>query len=195
MSCFSCCCTTEDRNQIRVEALHSDEVVTSFSIFDEPPMRKPTLLTSRPTSAMEVGKSRQRLADAEKEGSVDFLTSLVKGRRCKHLSEKTFARMEVEYYVDATRAQMVMKTVGDRQPKMMACPVKSIEDIYTINDGDDCFPKQVMELLTPQEKVGLFMIVHTTDNPFAEVGRVLLIEDSESSRDSLLQQLMNIIRL
>jgi len=147
------------------------------------------LLTSR--RGIVAGKEKPK-QDAEKDEPNDLMFSMAKGRRCKHVSEKTLAQMQVEYHVDTTLGHIVMKTVGAVPPKTMVCPVTSIADIYTVNDGADCFPRRILDLLTPKEKLGLFMIVHTTDNPFAEVGRFFLVEDSESARDSLLEQLQKL---
>eukprot|EP00443_Scrippsiella_acuminata_P040839 CAMPEP_0115269226 /NCGR_PEP_ID=MMETSP0270-20121206/52931_1 /TAXON_ID=71861 /ORGANISM="Scrippsiella trochoidea, Strain CCMP3099" /LENGTH=155 /DNA_ID=CAMNT_0002685461 /DNA_START=155 /DNA_END=622 /DNA_ORIENTATION=+ len=142
------------------------------------------------STAVHIPESKQILADAEKDKSVDLASGFTKGRRCICLSESTGERTAAEYFVDDDLGQLVVKTAASAGwPKMVVCPVMSIADIYTIEDGEECFPRHIIELLTSQEKAGLFLIEHTTDGSSAELASIYLVEASQAALGDLLGRL------
>mmetsp|Transcript_80202 Transcript_80202/g.208418 ORF Transcript_80202/g.208418 Transcript_80202/m.208418 type:complete len:208 (+) Transcript_80202:102-725(+) len=195
--CSSCCAPSEDPNQLRFE-ISTDENLPS-KLFDDPPSVIPTLLMSQPggkaAGVAQVPKLKQLAAEDEDLGkdqpTVFTPISAVAGRKCTLLSERTGARTAGEYVVEAESLQLTVRATGssERPEVLHRCPLMHIEDIYIVEDGEDCFPPGIIELLTPEEKDGLFMIVHSFDDPNADVAELCLVEASRSDRDNLLEHL------
>jgi len=131
-------------------------------------------------------------ADSVEEQPSHSSTSMARGRKCWHISEKTGLRNEVEYRVDVKSGQLVLKMIrSSGRQDMLSFPIMSIEDIFTIEDGEDCFPAPLMKSLSAEERAGLFIIEYTHDDgtSIQRVG-VYLVEASRSARDELLQCLL-----
>mmetsp|Transcript_80201 Transcript_80201/g.208415 ORF Transcript_80201/g.208415 Transcript_80201/m.208415 type:complete len:208 (+) Transcript_80201:102-725(+) len=198
--CSSCCAPSEDPNQLRFE-ISTDENLPS-KLFDDPPSVIPTLLMSQPggkaAGVAQVPKLKQLAAEDEDLGkdqpTVFTPISAVAGRKCTLLSERTGARTAGEYVVEAESLQLTVRATGssERPEVLHRCPLMHIEDIYIVEDGEDCFPPGIIELLTPEEKDGLFMIVHSVDDPNADVAHLCLVEASRSDRDNLLEHLRDV---
>mmetsp|Transcript_80206 Transcript_80206/g.208426 ORF Transcript_80206/g.208426 Transcript_80206/m.208426 type:complete len:204 (+) Transcript_80206:102-713(+) len=197
---WSCCAPSEDPNQLRFE-ISTDENLPS-KLFDDPPSVIPTLLMSQPggkaAGVAQVPKLKQLAAEDEDLGkdqpTVFTPISAVAGRKCTLLSERTGARTAGEYVVEAESLQLTVRATGssERPEVLHRCPLMHIEDIYIVEDGEDCFPPGIIELLTPEEKDGLFMIVHSVDDPNADVAHLCLVEASRSDRDNLLEHLRDV---
>jgi len=112
-----------------------------------------------------------------------------RGRRCVCLSEETGARTEAQYFVDMGLGQLVLKATG--RAVQQEIPVVSISDIYTIEDGEDCFPPHVLQLLAPEEEARLCLIVHNAADSMAPAN-LYLVETTQSTRDDLLQCLWDL---
>lgn len=151
------------------------------------------MLSSQPCAkpgAAEVPKLKQVEAGTENQPANLAATSAAKGKRCTFVSARTGARAAAEYVVDVDALQLVVRMSGrDGRSELAACPVMAIEDIFTIDDGEDCFPIEVLQSLTPEEKDGLFMVVHARDDLSADVTHLCLVEASRSARDDLLEYL------
>jgi len=195
----SCCAPSVDPDQFRLD-ISTDEHLSS-ELYDEPPSVIPTLLVSQPggkAGVAQVPKLKQLVAEAEDlcqdQPTVFTALSPVAGRKCTLLSESMGARMEVKYAVDEDLLQLTIQATGNpEQPEVLhRCPLMHIEDIYIVEDGEDCFPPGIIELLTPEEKDGLFMIVHSDDDPNADVTELCLVEASRSDRDNLLEHLRDV---
>mmetsp|Transcript_28119 Transcript_28119/g.70633 ORF Transcript_28119/g.70633 Transcript_28119/m.70633 type:complete len:204 (-) Transcript_28119:472-1083(-) len=197
---WSCCAPSEDPNQLRFE-ISTDENLPS-KLFDDPPSVIPTLLMSQPggkaAGVAQVPKLKQLAAEDEDLGkdqpTVFTPISAVAGRKCTLLSARTGTRTAAEYAVDADLLQLTVQATGssERPEVLHRCPLMHIEDIYIVEDGEDCFPPGIIELLTPEEKDGLFMIVHSVDDPNADVAHLCLVEASRSDRDNLLEHLRDV---
>lgn len=122
---------------------------------------------------------------------VDFAASIAEGRRSTRLAESTGARMEAEYSVDVRSGQLVVKIKQGGQLEVERCPIALIEDIYTVDDGEQCFPRHLMDMLTSEEKAGLCLIVWPAAGPGAEPESLYLIEASQWARDELLKCLID----
>jgi len=193
---WSCCAPSEDPSQFRLD-LSTDENLSS-KLYDEPPSVMPTLLVPQPggqAGVAQVPKLKQLAAEDEDLGkdqpTVFTPISAVAGRKCTLLSARTGTRTAAEYAVDADLLQLTVQATGssERPEVLHRCPLMHIEDIYTVEDGEDCFPKGIMDSLTSEEKDGLFMIVHSFDDPNADVAELCLVEASRSDRDNLLEHL------
>mmetsp|Transcript_132952 Transcript_132952/g.343966 ORF Transcript_132952/g.343966 Transcript_132952/m.343966 type:complete len:196 (-) Transcript_132952:219-806(-) len=185
------CCTPAGESSVSSVDVDTSEVA-AVCTSDEPlVMARPTLLAARPTLAIEPLKSRDVEEEAEADGSVKLnTTGTTWGRRCMLVSASTGAQTEAEYIVNADSYQLEVKMAGQASELgTVVFPCMSIEDIYTIEDGEDCFPKGITESLTLEEKARLFMIVCKTS---AAAVCLCLIEASKSDRDDLLQQLQDL---
>jgi len=152
--------------------------------------------------ALEVDRgSSARTAEDSTDGSADVNKVLVedqplnlsqraaRGRRCICLSEETGARTEVQYFVDMGLGQLVLKATGWAVQQRI--PVVSISDIYTIEDGDECFPPHVLQVLASEEKARLCVIVHNAADSMG-LANLYLVETTRSTRDDLLQCLWDL---
>jgi len=198
----ACCCSqVEEVDQIMFESA-TDENALSMKIFEAPPQQAaaPNLLVSQPNmkkassggaGAGLVPKLPQ-LAESEDEYT-NFADSVGKGRNCTRLLEATGARINVKYSVDHASRCLVVKTAGLPAQQEVVCRIACIEDIYTLEDGDECFPPQVVESLAQEEKEGLFLIVYTTTDargrPHEEPVSLCMVEASRRARDDLMEHL------
>mmetsp|Transcript_15087 Transcript_15087/g.38303 ORF Transcript_15087/g.38303 Transcript_15087/m.38303 type:complete len:181 (-) Transcript_15087:28-570(-) len=172
------CCTPAGESSVSSVDVDTSEVAADCTADERLAARMPTLLAARPTPAMA-------------DGSVKLnTTGTTWGRRCMLVSASTGAQTEAEYIVNADSYQLEVKMAGQASELgTVVFPCMSIEDIYTIEDGEDCFPKGITESLTLEEKARLFMIVCKTS---AAAVCLCLIEASKSGRDDLLQQLQHL---
>mmetsp|Transcript_140010 Transcript_140010/g.355018 ORF Transcript_140010/g.355018 Transcript_140010/m.355018 type:complete len:195 (+) Transcript_140010:23-607(+) len=188
---WSCCSPPEESNKISYDI--DSEVVAYSSLDAPPPPPMPSLLGAQPKEAVQSPKPTHVMNEAAAEGSVEEDTGTVQGRSCMLVSTSTGAQTEAEYIVNADLLQLEVKTVGQvGELGMTVCPVSSIEDIYTIEDGEDCFPQSIMDSLALNERARLSMIVYTIDDSSDETGYLCLVDMSESARDDLLMQLQKL---
>mmetsp|Transcript_146639 Transcript_146639/g.372139 ORF Transcript_146639/g.372139 Transcript_146639/m.372139 type:complete len:205 (+) Transcript_146639:95-709(+) len=196
MNFFVCCKgSAGNMHVIDLDEEGPSTTTSGVSELEEFVLRRPTLLTSKRGGGMAEGvsapESKQQITAVDT--LADLTSSFSRSRRCKHLCESTAARAEAEYFVDEDLGHLVVrvKTTGGagRQPDTIVCPLGSIEDIYTVDDGEDCFPSHIIESLTPQEKEGLFLIVCTPPSHDVEPSGIYLLEASKSARDGLLKHL------
>jgi len=200
---WSCCSVAEDLNANRLDIDPADCVVYyADESTAESPAVLPTLLASQPAQAIDAVKLtpiKEVEEEAEAHGPVEMNASSMQGTRCMLVSASTGAQTEVEYIVDAESRQLDVRMARQEGqlemivcPKIVGCPVASITDIYTIEDGEDCFPKSIMESLLVGEKMRLFMLVYATGDSSMETACLCLVEASKSARDELLQQLQDL---
>mmetsp|Transcript_95645 Transcript_95645/g.239654 ORF Transcript_95645/g.239654 Transcript_95645/m.239654 type:complete len:206 (-) Transcript_95645:143-760(-) len=199
MPFLSCCDPSEEANQVSVDIdIATTDENLSYQLHDELPSVIPTLLVSQPAEkfgATRALKLKQLAAEAEDSWKdqlgVFSAASAAAGRKCTLLSEKTGARTEAEYVVDADLLQLTVRMASNfGQPEVLhSCPIMNIEDIFTVEDGEDCFPPRVMESLTSEEKGGLFMIVQSTHGPNTDFAKLCLVEASRADREDLLEHL------
>jgi len=191
---FWCCCAQANTQSQEWDNISVDENL-SYRFSEEPPAPLPALLSSQPRwerSRGSVHDPKLKLIDQEaRDEPVDFFaTSAARSRKCKCLSEDTGARTEIEYFVDADLGQLVVQKSGQAgQLETVICPVMSIMDIYTINDGEDCFPRHLMKSIAPEEKAGLLTIVHAREDLTVDPFGLCLVEASQAARDDLLRHL------
>mmetsp|Transcript_66089 Transcript_66089/g.166646 ORF Transcript_66089/g.166646 Transcript_66089/m.166646 type:complete len:333 (-) Transcript_66089:121-1119(-) len=128
---------------------------------------------------------------AETDQPTDFATSAARGRRCVLFSESTAARAEAVYCVDEQLGELrVISFDQTGQQEVVACPIASIADIYTIDDGEACFPTHIVDSVLVDEKARMFLIEYAADETSNEFATLYLVEASQSARDELLQHLL-----
>mmetsp|Transcript_116475 Transcript_116475/g.370481 ORF Transcript_116475/g.370481 Transcript_116475/m.370481 type:complete len:100 (+) Transcript_116475:310-609(+) len=70
------------------------------------------------------------------------------------------------------------------------CSVATIEDIFQIADGEDCFPLPVMATISTAERKGLLMLVYSGED--GDERLLCLVEESAHCRDELMQILQEL---
>mmetsp|Transcript_45531 Transcript_45531/g.114717 ORF Transcript_45531/g.114717 Transcript_45531/m.114717 type:complete len:229 (+) Transcript_45531:121-807(+) len=222
-SCTPCCASADDLHQFGFDGGPREPGAEAIDICDQSPRSKAALLASKPDElpglmpsllmskahrrfgdlharkfemlkTVVEGEEPEQLAVDSEEGPLGFAASAARGRRCVCVLEDTGARMSAEYFVDANSGSLVLTvTEQGRRPESLVCPVRSIEDIYTIDDGEECFPGHMIKSLTPAERAGLFLIVISAADADIEPTSVYLVEVSQSARDDLLKHLQDLL--
>lgn len=187
---WSCCAPAPETSSVRYD-LDTCEVLPCKAL--EPPTSMPSILTSRPNGPVQVSKLMTFVEEVEVEDPIRLVRSTANRRKCTRLSEKTGAKTEAKYVVDADLLQLVVETIGEAgQLEKLVCPIKSIDDIFTIEDGEDCFPSGIMDSLAREEKARIFLIVYPNDDSRADPSKLFLMEASQSARDDLLHNLQEL---
>jgi len=177
---FLCCCVTEDASK----QVNHDIKLTP----------RPTLLSSKNKVAATRGVFQTASKAAEGDQPLDFATSAAQGRTCTVVAESSGERIKAEYSVDADLGQLIVKPVGQiEQQEIVVCPIMLIRDIYTIEDGTDCFPRHVVESLSCEERERLFLIELAADDDNVGLRSLYLVEASKSARDKVLQHLYDVV--
>merc|ERR1719210_1985213 len=131
--------------------------------------------------------------ESPKASQQPFVASTSKRRVCTLLSEKHVRRMAATYTVDSERRRLVVTMVSDFGAAEIVCPTADIEDIYTIDDGADCFEQAVMAAISPDEHDRLLLIVCRSTSS-GEQRCVNLLEESAHGRDRLLDLMQSMSR-
>jgi len=118
----------------------------------------------------------------------DFLPSAARGRACPFLNEETGKRGDAIYSVDGETAEIHIHVTQEGTPRDIAFPIHTIEDIYQIEDGDECFAPTLLASLAPEERSRLFVIVFLLEAQSTPQA-VCLLEESSQARDTLLELL------
>mmetsp|Transcript_115592 Transcript_115592/g.288868 ORF Transcript_115592/g.288868 Transcript_115592/m.288868 type:complete len:213 (+) Transcript_115592:116-754(+) len=201
---FAMCCSpvSEEVDQVVFDSTTDEHL--SMPVLQAPPAAIPTLLAyhanGKPLSgdagpAAVNGPNLARLAEEVEKENTSLAGVATKGRRCTRFSEATGARMETEYLVDDPLRRLVVKIPGLPAQPEVVCPVDLIEDIYTIDDGEECFPPKVLVSLSHEERDGIFLIVYVepvaggTNRSDDEPVSLCLVEASRKARDDVLEHL------
>jgi hypothetical protein len=140
MFLFTACCTSQSVDMVNITDLDVDT--------NE---KAPTLLVNqRPVCRHAKGGSA--VAAAVRPGTTE-------SGPCVVIDEETGAHMQAAYHVDALTRTLNINVHREGTVQVLSCAVELIEDIYQIEDGEECFPSQVLEKLTHGERGGLFMII------------------------------------
>jgi len=133
------------------------------------------------------------LTDEEKEAEKVRLQTLVntfakravRGCPCTYVKEGTGAKLSTHYRIDKSLGYLLVLSARDKNVQEVSCPVAAIQDIYSwIEDGEACFPPEVVKGLTPEEKEMLLMVVYRGG---AKMFRFCILEKSTESRDIFLE--------
>lgn len=206
----TCCCQAESEvpgyvDFIDVASLSEDP--SGMALFDEK-MNAPMLLKAsalgelrRPGGVVaakcraQAGGMDNILECRENQPNPNWTTLFTpRTRGCTLLSEYGGARIQARYYIDKEICTFTLSFVFESQPLEVVCPIPCIEDIYQVDDGDDCFPPGVFNSIAPNEQDYLFMVVFS-DTFALDVRKntgfnsLCLLEETKEGRDRLLEQL------
>mmetsp|Transcript_106873 Transcript_106873/g.307352 ORF Transcript_106873/g.307352 Transcript_106873/m.307352 type:complete len:192 (+) Transcript_106873:91-666(+) len=144
----------------------------------------PTLLTSHGQTGIDKKELGPALRDSQ-----DSAPRAAKGCACAYLDEDSGKRSPATYRIDHDAASFVVSWAPEGgNPSEIVCPISTIEDIYTVADGHECFSSAVLAGLKPEERGGLFLVIFA-QNPTDQPSAICLLEASESARDKLLELL------
>merc|ERR1739838_711912 len=96
--------------------------------------------------------------------------------------------MGAVYWVDGETAEIHIQVTQEENMRNIVFPIHTIEDIYQIEDGDDCFAPALLASLAPEERPRLLVIVFSLEAHCAPQA-VCLLEESSQARDTLLELL------
>mmetsp|Transcript_53027 Transcript_53027/g.154313 ORF Transcript_53027/g.154313 Transcript_53027/m.154313 type:complete len:214 (+) Transcript_53027:130-771(+) len=192
---FSCCCA-EARDA------EGQSQITFHSTTDENPAPahpgQTTLARSAPPRprgrAAEEPSTARSLAPEEKEREKDRLQRLVnsfarkavKGAPCTYFNEKTGERFATQYRIDKGLEYLIVLSSGDADRAEVTCPIVSIQDIYSVlEDGESCFPPEVLSAARPGELDRMLMVVYQGGHE--AVYRFCLLEESRDGLEMFLE--------
>jgi len=135
-----------------------------------------------------------------------FAKRAVRGCPCEYVREGTGERLVTQYRIDKSLEYLIIVTPNDcagdapagretevaplanqeQQSHEVMCPIAAIQDIYSlIEDGEGCFPPEVVHVLKPVETPLLLMVVYRTGSD--KLYRFCLMAESSESRDIFLE--------
>jgi len=199
----ACCCSdTHDRNQLTFSYSTTDEAAGGgvkpvgdgrHAASAPPPqgLNNPPAMQSPGTDA---GSTARSLTQEEKEAEKARLQTLVnsfakravRGCPCQYVKEGVADRITTQYRIDKSLEHLLVVSASDPQTPEITCPIAAIQDIYSlVEDGESCFPPEIISSLNPEEKEMLLMVVYRSgaDKMF----RFCLLEESRDSRDIFLE--------
>jgi len=115
-----------------------------------------------------------------------FAKKAVRGCPCTHLDDRRGERTEALYRIDKSLRHLTLLAKDDRRV-IAECPIQEIQDIYLLDDGEECFPPDVVKRLKPHERELLLMVVHGSSQ--TKVFSFCMMEESRESRDKFLESL------
>jgi hypothetical protein len=151
-------------------------------------------LSSSLTNAKAKGfeKRRRSPQDEEKEKArlqnlVDtFARKAVRGCLVTHVDERRGDQTACLYRIDKNLRHLTLLSKEDR--KVVAeCPLKDIQDIYLVEDGEECFPPSVLRQVSGADRGLLLMLVFGSSD--ANVFSFCMLEESCESRDMFLESM------
>eukprot|EP00445_Apocalathium_hangoei_P089288 CAMPEP_0204222746 /NCGR_PEP_ID=MMETSP0361-20130328/82414_1 /ASSEMBLY_ACC=CAM_ASM_000343 /TAXON_ID=268821 /ORGANISM="Scrippsiella Hangoei, Strain SHTV-5" /LENGTH=286 /DNA_ID=CAMNT_0051188403 /DNA_START=45 /DNA_END=903 /DNA_ORIENTATION=- len=115
-----------------------------------------------------------------------FAKRAVRGCPCEYVREGTGERLVTQYRIDKSLEYLIIVTPNEQQSHEVMCPIAAIQDIYSlIEDGEGCFPPEVVHVLKPVETPLLLMVVYRTGSD--KLYRFCLMAESSESRDIFLE--------
>mmetsp|Transcript_72594 Transcript_72594/g.200260 ORF Transcript_72594/g.200260 Transcript_72594/m.200260 type:complete len:215 (+) Transcript_72594:155-799(+) len=193
---FACCCS---------EAQESDGQITFHSTTDEraaaqahqagrnvvlaqerrPPAARATAeepSTVRSLSPEEKEREKERLQSLVNS----FARKAVKGAPCTYFNEGTGERFSTQYRIDKGLEYLIILNAQDANHAEVTCPIIAIQDIYSVvEDGESCFPPEVLSTIKPTELEQLLMVVYRGGND--KIFRFCMLEESRESLDMFLE--------
>mmetsp|Transcript_103148 Transcript_103148/g.220625 ORF Transcript_103148/g.220625 Transcript_103148/m.220625 type:complete len:307 (+) Transcript_103148:69-989(+) len=137
--------------------------------------------------------------EAKKTGLQDqvphFLVKAMKGCECTYIPDGSSERVSADYFID--RSLGLLSVIPKRasscashpqaRGEKVSIPLDAIQDVYLIDDGESCFPSEVIAALRPYEREALFMIVYGSD-PQA-MSSCCMLDTSRENRNLFLESL------
>jgi len=115
-----------------------------------------------------------------------FTKGAVRGRPSAHVDDRKGKRTETLYRIDRNLRHLTLLARDDRRV-IAECPIKDIQDIYLLEDGEECFPPQAVRAVEPHERELLLMLVHGGSQE--KVFSFCMLEESRESRDNFLESM------
>jgi hypothetical protein len=193
----ACCCTdAEDKNQITYHSTTEEGAALpqALSAAAQPPGAKVQSAAGTGRSEGESARSVPSLTPSEKEAEKARLQQLVnsfakravRGCPCTYLKEVTGERCSTQYRIDKSLEYLIVMSDKDPNRAEVTCPIAAIQDIYSfVEDGEACFPVNVVQTLKGEEQELLLMVVYRSGAD--KMYRFCLLEESQKSRDDILE--------
>jgi len=202
-----CCCTDNkesDQNTFHSTTdegsghirLSAEEVGGGGGTYARPtaPMVAPPMATSPSGYGNEPVDSARSLTVEEKEAEKSRLQNLVnnfakkavRGCPCAYITEGSGDRVARQYRIDRSLEYLIVVDDRDDSQPEVTCPIAAIQDIYSlVEDGESCFPPEVVAQLRPEEMEMLLMVVYRSGQD--KMFRFCLLEENTESRDIFLE--------
>jgi len=182
----SCCCAAEtsESHQLTQSTITDESVVAIPTILRK---ESPRLQESIPFSARSLSPEEKAAEKARLQQLVNsFAKKAVKGCPCLYLKESTGERVATQYRIDRSLEYLIVVSSQDSQRAEVTCPIGAIQDVYSfVEDGEGCFPTEVVSKLKPEEQNLLLMVVYRYGQ--SKMCRFCLLDETPESRDTFLE--------
>lgn len=116
-----------------------------------------------------------------------FAKRATRGCPSTHVDGRAGGRTDALYRIDKSLGHLTLLAKDDRRV-LAECPIKSIQDVYLLDDGEECFPPGVVKRVRPHERDLLMMVVHGGGHGKKALGFCVL-EESLEGRDQFLESM------
>lgn len=197
----ACCCVDNtDANQITTQFSTTEEngplpaSANAVLVQQDSPLVTAPAVEQSGGGGSDLAYSARSLTAEQKEAEKSRLQALVnsfakkavKGCMCVYLKESTGEQCATQYRIDKSLEYLIVVCNQDAARAEVTCPIAAIQDIYSLaEDGEGCFPADVVAKLTPEEQKLLLMVVYR--NGESKMFRFCLLEESPESRDTFLE--------
>jgi len=119
----------------------------------------------------------------------NFANKAVQGVRCSFVDADTGAVSPATYLVDKSLSQFTVKSDGGRRE---SCRLSQIQDVHSIEFGNELLPADVLAKLDEDSKQSLVMVRHRCEG---EGGGRLCVLESNATEKVKFHTCMRILRL
>jgi len=193
---FAMCCCNEDTESSNLNytlPVHEEHPVQGT---DKPGTETQVMVTQESCHArtQEQAMSSRSLSPEEKEVEKARLQQLVntfakkavRGCPCTYINTVSKERFATEYRIDKSLEFLIILSPNDKNKPEITCPISGIEDIYSMaEDGQSCFPLDVLSLVPPEHRELLLMVVFRSGHD--KHIRFCMTETTRESRDVFLE--------
>jgi hypothetical protein len=131
---------------------------------------------------VEIPRNRHRL----QENVTKFTEKVVSGVPCVYLKEMTSQRIKTQYKVSGSPLEIVVLGPAGSNIVEVKCPLRQIQDIFALElDEESLFPRGILDLLRPDEREKLIMVLYGADA--GELYRFCILEQSLEGRDIFIE--------
>lgn len=117
----------------------------------------------------------------------DFLRNAWKGMPCIYIEEQTGQRHSTRYFLDKQLSYLVVAGAsGEASVPNVRCPIGVVQDLFTIDDGQEMFPEKVLGLCTQNELAMILMVSLNVEKSGSGPSKFCIIADSAADRDTFL---------
>mmetsp|Transcript_93208 Transcript_93208/g.285269 ORF Transcript_93208/g.285269 Transcript_93208/m.285269 type:complete len:223 (-) Transcript_93208:88-756(-) len=167
---------------------YAGQVVAQQSVPQTPPV-----VPQQGAPPVDDGPTARSLTEEEKQAEKARLQGLVnsfakravRGCPCEYIREGVAERVASQYRIDKSLELLSVHNAADPSLQEVSCPIAAIQDIYAlVEDGETCFPQEVVKVLRPEERDLLLMVVYKTGD---KMFRFCILEETKDSRDIFLE--------